>query len=104
MGPFHLKNKNGVGFRYFPCVAILKIFYVFEFRAVNYNRLPIFILTRFWEIRKFLTNGLRESACISFRVEGLFVLRPVADLDFVLVSGLSTKRFTSTLNDIIALG
>jgi hypothetical protein len=38
----------------------------------------------------------------SLRVEGLFVLRPVADLDFVPVfSGLSRITLTSTLNDII---
>jgi hypothetical protein len=38
-----------------------------------------------------------------FDVEGLFVLRPVVNLNFVSVSisGLRTKRLTSTLNDII---
>jgi hypothetical protein len=45
---------------------------------------------------------------ISFRVVGLFVLRPVADLGFVSVFnlclqslGLAQKKLTSTLNDII---
>jgi hypothetical protein len=40
-------------------VAIL-----FELGEVHYSRLPIFILIGFWEMRKFLTNGLRESARI----------------------------------------
>jgi hypothetical protein len=40
---------------------------------------------------------------ISFRVEGLFVLRPVvtSTSSRSSISGLSTKRLTSTLNDII---
>jgi hypothetical protein len=29
----------------------------------TWSFIPIFILIRFWEIRSFLTNGLRESAC-----------------------------------------
>jgi hypothetical protein len=37
---------------------------LFELGAIDYIQLPIFILIQFWEIRKFLTNGLRESACI----------------------------------------
>jgi hypothetical protein len=36
---------------------------------VDYSRLPIFILIRFWEIRKFLTNGLCESACLQRVIE-----------------------------------
>jgi hypothetical protein len=35
-----------------------------DFRCFRNLELPIFILIRFWEIRSFLTNGLRESACI----------------------------------------
>jgi hypothetical protein len=63
MGPFHLKNKDGVDFRYFrKCRHFENI--LCELGAVHYSRLPIFIFTRFWEIRKFLTNWLRESPCI----------------------------------------
>jgi hypothetical protein len=40
--------------------AILKIFHL------NYSQLPIFILILFWEIKKFLMNGLHESACIVY--------------------------------------
>jgi hypothetical protein len=34
--------------------------------------LPIFILIRFWEIRKFLTNVLRESPCIVGKTDFFF--------------------------------
>jgi hypothetical protein len=37
---------------------------LFELGAVDYSRIPIFVLIRFLEIRKILTNGLRESPCI----------------------------------------
>jgi hypothetical protein len=57
------KNKEGVDFRYFrKCRHFENI--LFELGAVDYSWLPIFVLIRFWEIRKFLTNGLRESPCI----------------------------------------
>jgi hypothetical protein len=57
------KNQDGVDFRYFrKCPHFENI--SFELAAVDYSELPIFILIRFWEIRKFLTNGLRESVCI----------------------------------------
>jgi hypothetical protein len=61
MGPFYLKkNKDGVDFRHFrECRHFENI--SFELGAVDYSRLPIFILLRFWEIGKFLTNGVRES-------------------------------------------
>jgi hypothetical protein len=42
--------------------------------------------------------------CIAFSLEGLFVLRPVADLDFVSVfnhCAWHKKKITSTLNDVI---
>jgi hypothetical protein len=62
MEPLH-KKKYGVDFRYFrKCHHFENI--LFEFGVADYSRLPIFILIRFWEIRKFLTNGLRESPCI----------------------------------------
>jgi hypothetical protein len=57
------KNKDGVDFRYFRRCRYFKNI-LFELGAVDYSRLSIFILIRFWEIRKFLANGLRESACI----------------------------------------
>jgi hypothetical protein len=60
---FHFKNKDGVDFRYFwKCHHFKNVW--FELGAIEYSRLPIFILVRFWEIRKFLTNGLRESPCM----------------------------------------
>jgi hypothetical protein len=53
---------DGVDFRYFrKCRHFENI--LFELGRVDYSRLPIFILIRFWEIRKFLTKGLRESLC-----------------------------------------
>jgi hypothetical protein len=57
----HLKkNEDGVDFRYFQkCRHFENI--LFELGAVDYSRLPIFILILFWEIRKFLTNRVRES-------------------------------------------
>jgi hypothetical protein len=57
------KNKDGVGFRSFRKRRHFEN-NLFELGAVDYIQLPIFILIQFWEIRKFLTNGLRESACI----------------------------------------
>jgi hypothetical protein len=57
MGPFLKKNKDGVDFRYFWKRRHFEN-NLFELGAVNDTRLPIFILIRFWEIRKFLTNGL----------------------------------------------
>jgi hypothetical protein len=66
MGPFHLKIEDGVDFRYFrKCRAFENI--LFELGVVDYSWVPIFVLIRFWEIRKFQTNGLRESPCIKFR-------------------------------------
>jgi hypothetical protein len=66
MGPLHLKKKDGVDFRYFrKCRQFESI--LFELGAVDYSRIPIFVLIRFLEIRKFLTNGLRESPCILIR-------------------------------------
>jgi hypothetical protein len=57
------KNKDGVDLRHLrKCRHFENI--LFELGTVDDSRLPIFILIRFWEIRKFLTNGLRESACI----------------------------------------
>jgi hypothetical protein len=57
------KNKDGVDFPYFrKCRHFENI--LFELGAVDYSRLPIFVLIRFWKIRKFLKNGLRESPCI----------------------------------------
>jgi hypothetical protein len=50
MGPFRLKNKYGVDFRYFrKCRHFENV--LFEPAAVDYSRLPIFVLIRFWEIR-----------------------------------------------------
>jgi hypothetical protein len=63
MGPLHLKNIDGVDLRYFRKRHHFENI-LFELGAVDYGRLPIFILIRFWAIRKFLTNGLRESPCI----------------------------------------
>jgi hypothetical protein len=49
MEPFHLKNKDGVDFRYFwNCRHFENI--LFELGPVDYSRLSIFILIRFWEI------------------------------------------------------
>jgi hypothetical protein len=65
MGSFYLKQKDGVYFRHFSkCRHFESI--LFELGAVHYSRLPIFVLIRFWEIRNFLTNRLRESACILY--------------------------------------
>jgi hypothetical protein len=47
-------------------VVILKIHILSELGAVDYSQLPIFTLIQFWEIGKFLTNELRESACIMY--------------------------------------
>jgi hypothetical protein len=58
-----LKNKGGVDFRYFRKFRYFENI-LFELGAVDYSRLSIFVLIRFWEMRKFLTNGLRESPCI----------------------------------------
>jgi hypothetical protein len=64
MGPFlKEKTKMAVDFRYFRKRRHFENI-LFELGAVDYSRLPIFILIRFGEIRKFLTNGLRESPCI----------------------------------------
>jgi hypothetical protein len=62
-GAFLLKkNKDGIDFRYFrKCRHFKNI--SFELGVVDYSQLPIFILIWFWEIKKFLMNGLRESAC-----------------------------------------
>jgi hypothetical protein len=63
MGPFHLKKLRWRRFPAFPeCRHFENI--LFELGDVDDSRLPIFILVGFWEIRKFLTNRLRESACI----------------------------------------
>jgi hypothetical protein len=45
-------------------VAILKIFYLNleQWMIVGYQF--SYYVIRFWEIRKFLMNGLRESACM----------------------------------------
>jgi hypothetical protein len=59
-GTLLLKKKDGVDFRYFrKCQHFENI--LFELDAVDYSPLRIFILLviRFWEIRKFLKNGLR---------------------------------------------
>jgi hypothetical protein len=57
------KNQAGVDFRYFrKCRHFENI--LFELGAVDYIWLPTFILIRFWEIIKFLTNRARESPCI----------------------------------------
>jgi hypothetical protein len=56
MGPSHLKKMepaSGIS----GTVVILKICILIELGAVDDSRLPIFILIRFWEIRKFPTNG-----------------------------------------------
>jgi hypothetical protein len=43
MGPFYLKKKDGVDFRYFrKCHHFENI--LFELGAADYSRLPIFIL------------------------------------------------------------
>jgi hypothetical protein len=63
MVPFHLKNEDGVDFRYCrKCRYFENI--SFELAAVDYSQPPLFILIRFCKIRNFLTKGLRESACI----------------------------------------
>jgi hypothetical protein len=62
------KNKDEVDFRHFR-----KCRY-FENILFELSRLPIFILIRFWEISKFLTNGLRESPCIIRRILLIFYL------------------------------
>jgi hypothetical protein len=48
-------------------VTILKIFYLNLEQSiiVGYHRLPIFILIRFWQIRKFLRNGLHVNHPVS---------------------------------------
>jgi hypothetical protein len=69
MGPFHLKNQDGVDFRYFRKRPILKIFYLNLEQSIIVQ-LPIFILIRFWEIREFLTNRLRESPCYCCKKKG----------------------------------
>jgi hypothetical protein len=57
MGPHNLKkNKNDVDFRKSRHLENI----LFELGAVDYSRLIIFIVIRFWEIRKFLTNALPE--------------------------------------------
>jgi hypothetical protein len=61
MEPFHLKNKDGVDFRYFwKCRHFENI--LFELGPVDYSRLSIFILCN--TILGNLVNGLRESTCI----------------------------------------
>jgi hypothetical protein len=69
LGTFQCKkNKDGVDFRHFrKCRHVENI--SFEHGAVDYSRLPILILKRFCEIRKFLTNRLRESPCIYLNLE-----------------------------------
>jgi hypothetical protein len=70
---FKKKNKDGVDFRYFrKCHHFESI--LFELGAVDYSRLPIFVLIRFLEIRKFLTNELRESPCIINSVKILILI------------------------------
>ncbi|CAH1372394.1 unnamed protein product [Tenebrio molitor] len=76
MGPFHLKKRR---WRRFPrCRCFENI--LFELRAVDYKRLPIFVLIRFWEIKKFLTNGLRESPCIFFLLNNSFLDKGIGDM------------------------
>jgi hypothetical protein len=67
MGHFHLKKTS-----VFPEVSPFWKYFIWT-GAVDYSRLPIFILIRFWESRKFLTNGLRDSACISSRVRTIVI-------------------------------
>jgi hypothetical protein len=56
MGPFHLKNKVSVVFRYFrKCGHFENI--LFQLGVVDYSRLLISILIRFWKIRKFQRTG-----------------------------------------------
>jgi hypothetical protein len=60
-----MASKDCIDFRYFrKCRHFENI--SFELGVVGYSQLPIFILIWFWEIKKFLMNGLRESACIIF--------------------------------------
>jgi hypothetical protein len=54
MGPSYLKKMEPIS-GISGTVVILKICISIE--LVDDSRLPIFILIRFWEIRKFLTNG-----------------------------------------------
>jgi hypothetical protein len=66
MGPFRLKNKGGVDFRkcrHFEYILfeLIPLYYI-----IHYSRLPIFIFIQICEIRKFLTNGLRESPRIVY--------------------------------------
>jgi hypothetical protein len=55
MESFRLKNKDSVDFRYFQKSRHFENI-LFELGAVGYQ-------FSFWEIRKFLMNGLRESVC-----------------------------------------
>jgi hypothetical protein len=63
MGPFNLKKQRWHRFPVFSDVPPFENI-SFELGVVDYSQLPIFILIGFWEIKKFLMNGLRESACI----------------------------------------
>jgi hypothetical protein len=45
-------------------VAILKSFYLSLEQSIIVSYPFSYYVIRFWEIRKFLTNGLGESACI----------------------------------------
>jgi hypothetical protein len=51
MGLFYLKNEDGVDFRYFRKRRYFENI-LFELRAIDCSRLPIFILIRFWGNQK----------------------------------------------------
>jgi hypothetical protein len=65
MGPVYLKTQRWRRFPYFRQYRHFENI-LFELGSVDYSQLQIFILIRFWEIKKFLTNGLHESACIKY--------------------------------------
>jgi hypothetical protein len=89
---FEIKIKDGVDFRYFrKCRHSENI--LFEPGA-------IFTLIRFWEIRKFLTDMATWISLYIIQSRRSFCPSTSSRSS---ISGLCTKRLTSTLNDIIYL-